>query len=240
MQPTILSQLDLRRFNSQISDKTVGIEGQEKLRYSQVAILGLNGIGIAAMSCLLATGVGQVIVIDDGIITENMLPSQTLFGSEDVGKLRCIAAHEKQKRGTLDSNSLRFYNTKLKKENIDRLLGESEIVIKPSWGPEFNYEVLDLVDEKNLYLVGGFGVGWKGVYGAYSNLKKKEFRDLYTNLYLSNKNIFTDHICFSFVANLIGSVLASMTIKKILNLHKTDTSNFHQVDMLDTQFLKLL
>ena len=241
MLPTSLSNVDLRRFNLQISDDTIGIDGQEKLRYSQVVVQGLEGIGIATMRCLLASGIGEVIVIDDGVITEKMLPSQTLFGISDVGKLRCIAAREKL-IGGMFGNSLQLYNTKLSEGNMDRLLGNAKVLVKTTWGPKFHHDMLDIMDKRDLTMVGGFGVGWKGVFGTYSGNNKDGFRELFTNIYLRNIDIFSEeHICFSHVSNVIGGALASITIKTLLNMDNViPDSDFYQVDLLNLNFEKCL
>ena len=239
-EPTILSDLDLRRFDDQISNEAIGIVGQETLRYSPVVVQGLCGIGIAAMRCLLAAGVGEVIVIDDKEITAKMLPSQTLFGLDDIGKLRCIAAREKQMGGTLD-DSLKLYNTQLNETNIDRLIGNAKIIIKTSWETEFDSNMFDMIDSRDLYLIGAFGREWRGVFGTYSQEKKDRFRELYTNLYLQNKNSFNeDSNCFSFVSNFIGAAIASAAIKILLNLESFIDSTFYKVDLFNPQLIKIL
>lgn len=241
MLPTILSQSDLRRFCFQIKDEKIGIDGQEKLKYSKVVIQGLSGIGIAVMCCLLTAGVGKIAVIDNGMVTEDMLPSQTLFGVDDIGKLRCIAAREKQIGGALD-NSLKLYNTVLRSENAERLIGEAKIVIKTSWETDFDEGVLNLADKNNIQLIGGYNAGWKGVFGKYSQEKRSEFRNLYNHLYKQYTKILPDNIKyngFSFAANFTGSILSSLAIKILLGIdHKC--SEIYEMDMLNLYLKKLL
>ncbi len=75
----------LNRYQRQIILPGFGLGGQEKLRDSSVAIVGLGGLGSPAAMYLARCGVGQVTLIDPDVVSESNLHRQILFEHADIG-----------------------------------------------------------------------------------------------------------------------------------------------------------
>ena len=71
---------------------TIGIKGQTKLLKSKVAVVGLGGLGGAAIELLARLGVGQIIVIDGDVFEESNLNRQLLATEENIGEEKTLSA----------------------------------------------------------------------------------------------------------------------------------------------------
>ena len=80
------------RWSRQISIPGFGNEGQRRLSESQVAVLGLGGVGGPAALYLTAAGVGRLILADRDIVELSNLNRQILFCEKDLGHLKAEAA----------------------------------------------------------------------------------------------------------------------------------------------------
>jgi len=79
-----LSQLELERYDRQL--KIIGVEGQEKLKKSRVLVVGAGGLGSPVLLYLAAAGVGELVVVDDGLVELSNLNRQILYRTSDIGK----------------------------------------------------------------------------------------------------------------------------------------------------------
>lgn len=75
-----------------------GAEGQRALANATVAIVGVGGLGCPAALALAAAGAGEVTLIDADRVSVTNLHRQTLFGPEDVGRLKAVRAADALRR----------------------------------------------------------------------------------------------------------------------------------------------
>jgi sulfur-carrier protein adenylyltransferase/sulfurtransferase len=73
----------------------IGIEGQRKLIASSVLVVGIGGLGCAALPYLAAAGIKRIGLIDFDKVEKSNLERQTLFGHSDIGRWKVQAAKEK-------------------------------------------------------------------------------------------------------------------------------------------------
>ena len=75
-------------YSRQIALHELGREGQERLRHSKAAIVGLGGLG--SISCLLLAmaGVGRLTLVDQDTVEVNNLHRQALYSLADIRKLK--------------------------------------------------------------------------------------------------------------------------------------------------------
>lgn len=60
-----------------------GLEAQNRMRGSTVLVLGLRGVAHETIKNLVLAGIGRLIVMDDGEVTEEDLGSGFLFREEE-------------------------------------------------------------------------------------------------------------------------------------------------------------
>jgi adenylyltransferase/sulfurtransferase len=69
-------------------------QGQAALSSARIAIVGVGGLGCPAAQYLAAAGVGALTLVDSDSVTITNLHRQVLFGPDDVGRRKVVAAAE--------------------------------------------------------------------------------------------------------------------------------------------------
>lgn len=123
-----ISREQAMRYNRQIVLPQIDIDGQEKLLDARVLIIGLGGLGCSAAQLLASSGIGALTLVDDDSVEMTNLPRQILFGEDDVGRLKVIAAKDR----LLQLNTHCHITTiasRLSTETLDRTVNAHDVVI---------------------------------------------------------------------------------------------------------------
>ena len=70
----------------------IGMVGQDKIKESRVAIVGMGALGTVAADLLGRAGIGKIILIDRDVVEESNLQRQTLYEEKDIGRSKVVAA----------------------------------------------------------------------------------------------------------------------------------------------------
>ncbi|MBI2542135.1 ThiF family adenylyltransferase [Candidatus Woesearchaeota archaeon] len=108
------------RYARQEIFKEIGKKGQQKLRKSSVAVVGLGALGSNSAELLARAGIGKLILIDRDIVELSNLQRQRLFGENDVGKPKALAARERLSKISSDVK-IKFFVDDLNFENIGKI-----------------------------------------------------------------------------------------------------------------------
>ena len=79
-----------------------GSEGQQKLLNAKVLVIGAGGLGCPVLQYLVAAGIGTVGIVDHDQISLSNLQRQTLYSTDDVGKMKAEVAFLKQEAVYID------------------------------------------------------------------------------------------------------------------------------------------
>lgn len=79
------SDEELQRYSRQIVLRTMGLEGQKKLKESRVSIIGVGGLGCFSSVQLASMGVGFLRLIDRDIVDITNLHRQILYDTNSLG-----------------------------------------------------------------------------------------------------------------------------------------------------------
>ncbi|WP_156678382.1 molybdopterin-synthase adenylyltransferase MoeB [Sphingomonas profundi] len=88
--PLTDDQLD--RYARHIVLREIGGAGQTRLLGAAVAVVGAGGIGSPLLQYLAAAGIGRITLFDDDAVSLSNLQRQTIYATEDVGRLKAHAA----------------------------------------------------------------------------------------------------------------------------------------------------
>ncbi|MDW7985978.1 MAG: HesA/MoeB/ThiF family protein [Nitrososphaerota archaeon] len=80
-----LTDEEFETYSRQIVLNVIGLHGQEKLKKSRVAVVGVGGLGSPVATLLTAMGVGYIRLIDRDLVERSNLHRQHLYTSNDVG-----------------------------------------------------------------------------------------------------------------------------------------------------------
>jgi adenylyltransferase/sulfurtransferase len=79
------SDEELQRYSRQIVLRTIGLEGQKKLKESRVSIIGVGGLGCFSSIQLASMGVGYLRLIDQDVVDITNLHRQILYDTDSLG-----------------------------------------------------------------------------------------------------------------------------------------------------------
>jgi len=79
------------RYSRQEIFSKIGKEGQNLLKKSKVAVVGLGATGSSSAELLARAGIGELILIDRDIVELNNLQRQSLYNENDVGNVKAEA-----------------------------------------------------------------------------------------------------------------------------------------------------
>ena len=84
----------LARYEKSLGSKGITVEAQEKLFNSKVLVMGAGGLGSNVIMNLCAMGVGQIKIIDDGIVEESDFNRQIIHKAKNIGRARVLSAKD--------------------------------------------------------------------------------------------------------------------------------------------------
>ncbi len=133
-----LTQSELDRYERQISISGWGLKGQQKLRATKVAVVGVGGLGCLASIYLASLGVGRLTLVDKGKFELSNLNRQILGWSDDVGRHKSEVAREKLVALNPEVQ-VEAVVSELDGQNACSLVGDADIVVdgQDNWKTRF-------------------------------------------------------------------------------------------------------
>lgn len=215
----------------------IGKKGQEKIRKSAVAVIGLGALGSNSAELLARAGIGKLILIDRDIVELSNLQRQSLFDESDVGKPKASQSKEKLKK---INNEVGFnvFIEDLNFENIGKILNANnkiDLILDCTDNLETRFLINDFCIKSKIPFVYSSAVGSKGyvfnvIPGKTACLRcfLKEAKNLDTCETAGVLNTIT---------NLISSIQANEAIKILLN--KDYEKNLLFFDIWKNELLKI-
>lgn len=80
------------RYDRQTMLSEIGEEGQARLYTATVMIVGLGGLGSPVALYLAAAGVGELVLVDDDLVSETNLQRQVLYTTAELGQPKATCA----------------------------------------------------------------------------------------------------------------------------------------------------
>src|SRR6187397_2310537 len=115
------------RYHRQIILPEFGEEGQQKLFFAKVLVIGAGGLGCPALQYLTAAGVGTIAIVDDDVVALNNLHRQVLYSVNDIGLSKAKrAAHILQQLNP--EIKIISYNERLATQNALTLIDDFNMI----------------------------------------------------------------------------------------------------------------
>ena len=87
-----LSTREIQRYSRQIILRSIGAEGQFKLKNARILVTGLGGLGAPASMYLAGAGIGMLDLMDHDKVHRSNLHRQPLYSESDIGSLKAECA----------------------------------------------------------------------------------------------------------------------------------------------------
>jgi molybdopterin/thiamine biosynthesis adenylyltransferase/rhodanese-related sulfurtransferase len=160
-----------------------GLAGQLKLKQSKILVVGAGGLGSPALLYLAAAGVGCIGIADHDNVDLSNLQRQVLFGTQDIGKNKSLAAVARLK-SLNDQIQLQAHPEKITSANALALLKAYDIVLDGTDNFPTRYLLNDACVILDKPLIYGSILKFEGQVSVF-NLKDKHgnhcanYRDLF-------------------------------------------------------------
>jgi adenylyltransferase/sulfurtransferase len=233
MAANILSDSEIRRFQSQMNLPGIGKEGQQKIKLSKIGVIGAGGIGVTVLQYLASMGVGNFGIIDDGLVDELNIPKQTIYGATDLGKLKTIITRQKL-QSLFPQTTYEIINLRLNNENIKKILKSFHLVIDASNNTSTSFLINDACIEMDKCWVYGAVNGSKLKVTVFNYSKGPSFR-CYCDAFRDNVNGDESNANISVAYGFAGILMATETIKIITSQSNTLSGKLYSFDILSYQ-----
>ncbi|WP_461863088.1 ThiF family adenylyltransferase [Thermococcus sp.] len=225
----MLSEREVERYDRQIM--IFGEDGQERLKSSKVAVVGVGGLGSPVAYYLAAAGVNLLLVDDQSPELSN-LNRQLLHWEEDVGKRpKALSAKWKLERFNSDIE-IETYTGRLDETNIDDVLENVDILVDCLDNFETRYLLDEYAHRKRIPLV---HAAVEGFYGQITTIipgRTKSLREIFPNV-KKKKGKFP---IIGATAGVLGALQAAEVIKLITGAGEPLVNRLLIVDLSTNTF----
>jgi len=148
------------RYSRQVLFRAIGAQGQERLRFARVALVGCGATGSSVAQLLARAGVGTLRIIDRDYVEASNLQRQALFDENDAAESlpKAIAAAKK----------IAAFNSEIVVEpqvadltpgNIEQLLGGAQLILDGTDNFETRYLINDFAVKNSVPWIYAAAVG---------------------------------------------------------------------------------
>ncbi|NIV18699.1 MAG: hypothetical protein GWN47_09915 [Woeseiaceae bacterium] len=139
----------------------VGVDGQARISSASALLIGVGGIGCAAASYLVSSGVGHVSLCDFDTVDPTNLGRQFLYGPEDTGQLKAEVAARKLRDINPDIG-VQAITDRLDDEAMADAVGHVDVVLDGSDNFATRFQVSDACVARQRRLVSGAAIRLEG------------------------------------------------------------------------------
>lgn len=227
---------ELHRYSRHILLPEIGATGQARLRDSSVLVIGAGGLGSPLALYLAAAGVGRIGIVDDDRIELSNLQRQILFATRDVGQEKAAAA----------AASLRALNPEIEivahalragPDILPGLIEGYDLVCDGSDNFTTRYAVADCCHALGKTLVSGAVQRFEGTLSTFAPHRGGPcYRCLYPDADEESALSCGQAGIFGAVTGVIGSLMATETLKELLSLGRSLSGRVMIWNALDASF----
>lgn len=227
------------RYIRQTTLKGFGLKGQQKLAQAKVLVIGAGGLGVPVLTYLNAMGVGTMGIVDNDVVSISNLHRQVLYGQNDVGVSKVIAAREKLKAQNADGTVI-IYETFLTTANALKIIADYDIVIDTSDNFPTRYLVNDACVILKKPFVYGALHGYEGQVSVFNYKDGPTYRCLFPTMPKENEvSNCNEHGVLGITPGIVGNLQALEAIKVITGIGNVLSGKLLIFDGLNQSYQKI-
>jgi len=208
----------VNRHARHIALEQVGADGQQRISDSSAFVVGVGGIGCAAASYLVSSGVGHVVLNDFDSVDETNLGRQILFGPDDVGQWKAETAARKLAALNPDIR-ISTITERLDADALEQAIAGVDVVLDGSDNFATRFLVNDACVNKQCCLVSGSAIRLEGqvaVFGPDYGTSPC-YRCLYEDADESLENCAGNGV-LSAVPGVVGTLMAVAALEQLAGI----------------------
>ena len=237
-----MSDQDLyERYHRQIILPEFGEEGQQKLFFAKVLVIGAGGLGCPALQYLTAAGIGTIGIVDDDTVALNNLHRQVLYSVNDIGSSKAERT-AKILEGLNPEIKIIAYSERLNNQNALMLFDEYDIVIDGTDNFSTRYMINDACVLLNKPLVYGAISQFEGQVSVFRNKNEEDvnYRDIFPDPPKDGEVLnCAEAGVLGVLPGIIGTMMANETIKLITGIGEPLIDQLFTYNALNNQVYQL-
>ena len=126
--PPDLSHSEILRYSRHLLIPDVGLDGQRKLKFASVLVIGSGGLGSPVLMYLAAAGIGRIGIVDYDVVDFSNLQRQVIHGTSSLGEKKVESARDRM----LDINpeiEVEIFDLPFTSENAIGIARDYDLVI---------------------------------------------------------------------------------------------------------------
>jgi molybdopterin/thiamine biosynthesis adenylyltransferase len=213
----------------------LGAKGQEKLRQSKVAIVGLGGLGSVSALFLALAGVGTLRLVDQDTIEMNNLHRQVLYTLADLRhpKVEAAASHIKQIN---PQTKVEPMPENLDSENMSEILANSDCVVDGLDNMQTRYLVNRSCVESRIPYVFGGAIGMEGNVAVFKSPDTPCLECVLPGLNDASLPTCDTRGVLGATTGIIGAIQAMETIKTLAEIEPHSKGKLMVFDFAQSEF----
>ncbi|WP_369854978.1 ThiF family adenylyltransferase [Candidatus Thalassolituus haligoni] len=227
-----LSDQQLLRYSRHILLPELDIEGQQALLQARVMIIGLGGLGSPVALYLAASGIGQLLLVDDDQVELSNLQRQIAHADADVGraKVDSAAAHIQALNPDCQITAIQ---RRADKTWLQSQLGTIDVVLDCTDNADIRYQLNQASLATKTPWISAAATGTQGQWIWFDPTDNNSpcYRCLYPNLTTSGLSCADSGVLAPLVG-VIGSLQALEALKFIANIGDTRPGRLKTFDAL--------
>ena len=226
----------LLRYSRHIFLPELDLDGQLNLCRSHVLIIGLGGLGSAALPYLAASGVGKLTLVDDDAVELSNLPRQIIHSMERVGLPKVESARQLVASLNADVQVI----TEQRRAGYDWLLqalAGVDLVLDCSDNPDVRYDLNRAALQHKTPWVSAAAVAMDGQVTVFDPRRADSpcYRCLYPQVQASQLNCSESGV-LSPLVGVIGTLQAVEALKLLASTGSSLCGRLLTFDARNTQF----
>ena len=236
-----LNKNQLEKYSRQIILKNIGILGQKKILNSKVLIIGMGGLGCPVAEFLTRSGIGELGIVDDDLVSISNIHRQSLYDQKDLNKSKVKIAQKKLKNIN-PKTKVSTYNFRLDKKNFLKIIKNYNYIVDGTDNFKSKFLINDISLKYKKFLVTGAISKFDGHIFSF-NFKNKE--DPCLRCFYQEETIADDVLNCEYegilgtVAGIIGTMQANEILKNVLNIGQNLNGFILIIDLLNLNFRKV-
>lgn len=229
----------ISRYHRQMILPQVGKEGQKKIKNARVLVVGAGALGAAALLYLVPAGVGCIGILDNDELELSNLHRQVLYGMDDIGKPKVLAAYERLTQMNNDVQ-IRKHFLRLHVDNALEIIKNYDLVVECSDNFPTKFLVNDVCVMLGKPCIIGAALGFSGQLSVYNYQGGPTYRcllqeppDPLTLPTCANAGVM------GMVPGIIGNLQALEAIKVITQAGDTLSGRLLHFEGLDASFIEV-
>lgn len=236
----MLTNLQKQRYLRNTILPEIGVEGQEKLLWAKVLVVGAGGLGSPVLLYLAAAGVGNIGVIDDDVVELSNLQRQIIHGEKNLNQKKVESAREK----ILALNSevkLEIFAERANRESLRRIIQNYDFILDATDNFPTRFIINEIAHEQKKPLIFAAVKGFLGQVSVFKSYEKSNPCYACFNPNIVDENFLlplSEKGILGSVAGTIGALQATTTIKEILGIGEELVGKILIFDFLKNEFRK--